>query len=159
MLNITRRTNLLSIIVLVMWSTPSLAVPIGSASFSGIHPVEGVIVTINGTGFGSKNQAAPILYDFSDKAYVNGTLDNSQGSLPEGSPMLRDSPGFYWSKPSNTSFGASPVLITYAQAHRHDNITAHYTFNGFSGFLGWPYAYGGTTTTGNNEKLYISAFA
>lgn len=154
--NIIKITNYLSIILLTLWSVPLLAAPVGTASFTGTQPAEDSVITITGSGFGSKTQAAPIIYDFSDKAYINGTLDNTQGDLTEGDPLLPGATDIYWAKPSSTSFGGSNVHITYAQTHRHNNIFAHYTFDGPNGFLGWPKAYGGTSTTGNHKKLYAS---
>lgn len=143
-------------LLLTLWSTVLLSAPAGTANFQGSIPAQGTKITLTGSGFGAKALAGPIIYDFSDKAYIKGALDIKQGNLKEGDLLLPGDPEIYWAKPSSTAFGATNVHITYSLEHRNANITAHYAFDGFSGYVGWPYAYGGITTTGNNKKLYVS---
>jgi hypothetical protein len=122
---------------------------------------QGSTITITGSGFGSKAQAAPILYDMVDAAYENGVLNNKHSELNDGDPILRTSadPDSIWGLASNGAQGNSIVEITSARVPRHSSSTEHYYFKGFSGYVGWPVAYGGQSgeeTPVDESKLYVS---
>ena len=118
-------------------------------------------ITITGSGFGSKAQAAPILYDTVDMAYENGILNDKHSQLSNGDIILstNENPDSIWVGPSNTANGASRIQVTSDRPDRHFNSSEHYYFKGFNGFVGKPVSYGGESgfdTPVDNPKLYVS---
>jgi hypothetical protein len=126
--------------------------------YQGASIVQGAIVTVTGTGFDEKLQPMPIMYDLTDKAYLNGVLNNHQSSFAEGQAVLRSNMDVnsLWAKPSNNSVTSKAPTVTYAMPHRNVHINSHYKFEGPNSFLGWPVVYGGSETPLNNNQLYVS---
>ena len=121
----------------------------------------GSTITITGSGFGSKAQAEPILYDTVDAAYENGVLNLKHSQLSNGDLILstNENPDSIWAGPSSTAFGASRVQVSSDRPTRHTNSSEHYYFKGFNGFVGKPVAYGGKSgfgTPADEPQLYVS---
>lgn len=142
----------------LVWATPTIT---GIQSPAITELTQGSTITITGSGFGSKPQAAPILYDTVDAAYENGVLNPRHSQLSNGDLILgtNENPDSIWAGPSNTAFGASRVQVTSDRPTRHANSSEHYYFKGFNGFVGKPVAYGGKSgfdTPVDEPQLYVS---
>lgn len=142
----------------LVWATPAIT---GIQSPAITELTQGSTITITGSGFGSKPQAAPILYDTVDAAYENGVLNPRHSQLSNGDLILgtNENPDSIWAGPSNTAFGSSRVQVTSDRPTRHANSSEHYYFKGFNGFVGKPVAYGGKSgfdTPVDEPQLYVS---
>lgn len=104
-------------------------------------------ITIYGTGFGTKDQPAPILWAFGEDIKENGIQVNKERGVTFGSavPVGKDPSASVWSR----GFGA-----TYSADSRTTDITHTYRAEN-DGWLGWPHAFGGDNTPFSN-KAYIS---
>lgn len=109
-------------------------------------------ILVFGNGFGTKNQASPVLVDRVDVAYENGQLNTLNSGTSASEVVIRssDSNESLWEK-SSLSVG-----INTTRASRHPASSSHYYFEGENNFLGWPNAYGGSNTPVDNRQLYLS---
>lgn len=115
---------------------------------------------ISGKGFGSKSQAAPVLYDIVSEAFQNGVKSTPYASLPDGAVLQRPAAGdtsAVWQKPSvKVGDASAPLIVKGSRPTRHANVKAQYYVHGTNGFVGWPMAYGGSNTPVDNHELYVS---
>lgn len=118
--------------------------------------VHGDVITIQGKGFGSKAQAAPVLYDMGAVTYENGKLSSKQSGFADFQEVSSDGAGGVWAKPSNGTFGSSIPSVTFSRDKRYKEVPSHYYFTGHKGYLGWPSAYGGADTPVDNSQLYVA---
>lgn len=124
----------------------------------------GVTVKVQGSNFGTKTQAAPVLLDSGRKVYENGVLNSSRESKVDGSIVEPSTPGIsnpdpIYAKPSdlNTSSNPSiPVNFVASGEMRYAGETGYYAFTGPSGYVGWPRAYGGINPPGGHDVVYES---
>jgi len=68
----------------------------------------GEAITITGQDFGIKDQAAPIIFDMVDEAWINGVLNNSYASLADGS-IVPQGAQYPWAREG--AFGKGPIRI------------------------------------------------
>ena len=59
------------------WSAPTISGLSGSVAHGGA-------ITITGTGFGAKSQAAPLVWDIASEQFVNGTNQNAYSGISNG---------------------------------------------------------------------------
>ncbi|PSF11231.1 hypothetical protein [Marinobacter shengliensis] len=104
-------------------------------------------ITIYGTGFGKKDQPAPVLWAFGQDIRENGIQVAKEREISFGSPVPvgKDPSSSIWSSGTGATFSA----IT-----RTSDITHTYRANN-EGWLGWPHAFGGGNTP-YSDKAYIS---
>src|SRR5690554_62000 len=139
-----------------------LAVSVGAAANPVVNNVvanglaHGDVITIQGKGFGTKAQAAPVLYDMGAVTYENGKLSCKQSGFADFQEVSRDGVGGVWAKPSSGAFGSSIPAVTFSRDKRFKEAPSHYYFTGKIGFLGWPNAYGGADTPVDNKQLYVA---
>ncbi|MCL7945690.1 hypothetical protein [Marinobacter sp. ATCH36] len=109
-------------------------------------------IIVMGSGFGSKTQSAPVLFDQVEDAYENGRRNEVYSNVDDGELVIRSSDPTIslWEKSSLA------IMIDSGRAPRYPSSQAHYYFEGENNFLGWPNAYGGFETPVDNKKLYIS---
>jgi hypothetical protein len=131
---------MLSVSVSLLWSCSLLSIYVQAApSITSIEvsgeAAHGSTVTMSGEGFGSKAQAAPVLFDFGGFAYENG--------------IKNITPDTVWDKPSEMKL-ADDYL-------RHPHSVKKYRLTQTTGSkVSWPQAYGGYATPPNNDQLYVS---
>lgn len=117
---------------------------------------QGATLLISGQNFGSKDVAAPVLFDRVDHAFENGKLNNTHSSLSDGSkiPIGRNGDqGAVWATRTDG------FLFSTKSDHRHDYANASYHLFGENAWVGGPVAYGGPTgwdTPTDNPQLYVS---
>lgn len=104
-------------------------------------------VTINGSGFGDKTQAAPIMWVFGDDIRLNGRQVSLEANLSPGDMI-----------PIRT--GADTSLWTHGEGVFIDNnvrtSSLEHSYGAIgNGWVGWPYAFGGGDTP-FSDKAYIS---
>lgn len=121
----------------------------------------GNILVISGSGFGSKRQAAPVLFDHGSHAWENGERNNHQESFQDMQLVQRvdEDSGTVWTKPSLPDDYNSGMRVAKSRALRTPFSTAHYYAFGNNNFLGWPTAHGGTAPPGNPKRIYASWWA
>lgn len=109
-------------------------------------------ISVFGSGFGNKAQAAPVLVDHVDVAYENGLRNSIYSDVDGSEAVIRssNSSASLWEK---SSFN---VRVDNTRAKRHSASQAQYFFEGENNFLGWPNAYGGSSTPTDNRQLYVS---
>lgn len=104
-------------------------------------------ITIYGTGFGKKDQPAPVLWAFGQDVRENGVQVAKEREISFGRavPVGKDPSSSVWSSGTGAIF---------SQITRTSGITHTYRANN-EGWLGWPHAFGGGNTP-YSEKAYIS---
>lgn len=114
--------------------------------------------TILGSNFGSKAQAAPILYDHTDSVWENGVENTRQASFPDGQIIQRvaDDPGTIWHKPYLPDENSSGMVVSRSRPKRHPMASAQYYGNGPNSALGWPSASGGEANGIPGDKTYVA---
>ncbi|KPQ30433.1 MAG: IPT/TIG domain [Marinobacter excellens HL-55] len=118
-------------------------------------------ITIQGSGFGEKKQAAPILFDQLDVTYENGKLNESFQSLEDGEkiPATSNNQSSIWAAVSSGAWGSFPPEVTTQHDPRHEQSKEHYLLLGHNSTIGNPVAYGGVSgwdTPVDNTQLYVS---
>lgn len=110
---------------------------------------EGNSIVINGTGFGAKAHAAPLVWDRVDNISAYSTLNNGE--------VVPDGPGYIW---GDNTFNA--IRYSTTREHRTPHIQAHYHGVGDRVTMEFPEVLGGTnpstlrgTTTG---EIYINYY-
>ena len=96
-----------------VWSAPAISGLSGSVAHGGA-------ITITGSGFGAKSQAAPLVWDTASEQFVNGTNLNAYSGISDGSTINTT----VWDV-SDLS-GCIPVIYSASRAHRHSRLSAHY---------------------------------
>ena len=76
-----------------------------------------VVLTDTGQSFGTKSQAAPILFDTVDKVWMNGSLTTPYSALSDGTSIPVGSP-YPWNNRRNITYSTSTT--------QYGNRTAHY---------------------------------
>lgn len=109
-------------------------------------------LSVYGDNFGSKSQAAPILFDQVEVAYENGVKNDLYSNVDASELVIRSpsSNESLWEKSS------SYISVNSTRTKRHGGSQSHYFFEGENNFLGWPNAYGGTETPTDNRQMYLS---
>lgn len=120
-----------------------------------------ILVTVQGSGFGTKEQAAPVLVDYVDKSYEYGKLNDAYSKLGHGDkvPATTDGEPSIWAAVSSGAWGSVPPYINSTQPPRHQSSSEHYLLTGHNSTLGNPVAYGGLSgwdTPKDNHQLYVS---
>lgn len=154
-------TTLLLTAMVSMNSISVLAVPkIQSATITKSETGD-QIVTIKGTGFGEKPQAAPILFDHVDTSYENGIINTEYQKLTNGDKVPAASKGqpSVWAGVSSGAWGSFTPEIASDESQRHDQSQENYLLLGHNSTIGNPVAYGGTSgwdTPVDNKQLYVA---
>lgn len=104
-------------------------------------------ITIYGTGFGKKDQPAPVLWAFGQDIRENGVQVAKEREISFGSPVPvgKDPSSSIWSRGTGA---------TFSEITRTPSISHTYRANK-NGWLGWPHAFGGDNTP-YSDKAYIS---
>lgn len=108
-------------------------------------------LSITGSNFGTKTQAAPVLYDTVDVTYENGVADTFVGSLADGDPV-----------PDYEANNSAPYDVMYGgiTVNKSDRPRVAggscYRLPGREGKIGYPMAYGGRNTPAGNDTLYLA---
>lgn len=104
-------------------------------------------ITINGSGFGQKSQAAPVLWAFGQDIKENGLPVNKERNTNIGQavPVGKDPSSNVWSRGAGATF--SQITRTSEISHTYHAAN--------EGWLGWPNAFGGDNTP-YSDKAYIS---
>ncbi|TAA46791.1 hypothetical protein [Corallincola spongiicola] len=134
------------------------AIPqVDGLSTGGEELKQGTRLTLSGSGFGVKEQAAPKLYDRGDVAYENGVPNFHQKEFADGAEILRpdEDPETIWTKSSNYTYGKPPIL-TRSRPHRTAYLDSHYYMDGPKGYLGWPSVISEDNSVFKQEKFYFS---
>ncbi|MDX5388110.1 MAG: hypothetical protein LPK15_15235 [Alteromonadaceae bacterium] len=118
-------------------------------------------LTIVGTGFGQKPQAAPILLDKLDTSYENGAVNSAYQILEHGDkvPTASESNFSIWAAGSSGAWESVRPAVTSSHQPRHDESKEHYFLRGQNSTLGNPVAHGGQTgwnTPTDDKQLYVS---
>ncbi len=115
-------------------------------------------VTVQGSGFTTKADSAPVLYDHVDVTWENGKENRYQSTFNDGQLVQRVDldPNTIWAKPSNPTEGNTGMLVVKTRPHRTPDGVAHYFGRGSDNFLGWPMASGGETTSYNSRVMFSS---
>lgn len=138
-------------------SSPNGLASFGTAALGGTLDGNNLTLTTDGTySFGTKTQAAPIVYDLGDTAYANGVEDTSMAVLLEGETVgdavsSGDLVSTIWEAVGNT------VGITRT-GRRHANVGFHYKAISDSNYVGDAFAAGGVTRTPQTHEVYASWF-
>jgi len=135
------------------------------------------LITVKGLSFianadNPQLTAVPILWDRTSIVYQKGVPTEYYKTYPEAAPVSRPAgvagadPKSLWAKSSvlhtTGSEPSTPPLITHGvRAPRYEGGPSHYYVLGANGYLGWPMAYGGTTTPApdtaeGSNQMYIS---
>lgn len=116
-------------------------------------------ITITGSGFGRKEQGAPVLFDHTDVTWENGVSNKHQSTFNDMTLVKRVNidPNTIWTKPSLPDEHSTGILVTNSRPTRDGNPGSHYYGKGNVNFLGWPKASGGENTNFESTKMY-SAF-
>lgn len=143
----TLHSTLLFALVVSGFSSNTLAAP----NITGITGTfaEGNSIEIRGTGFGTKNRAAPLVWDRVDNIAAYSNLQNGS--------VVPDGPGYVW---GDNTFNA--IRYSTTRQHRTPHINAHYHGVGDRVTMEFPEVLGGAdpatiqgTTTG---EIYISYY-
>lgn len=139
-----------------LYGAPTLS---GIELSSSTRLTTGETVTITGSGFGSKEQAAPVLYDHTDETWENGRPNKHQSAFRDMALVQRIDvdPDTIWAKPSVPEEHSTGMLVTNSRKSRTGDGGSHYYGKGNVNFLGWPKASGGEQTQYQSSKMY-SAF-
>jgi len=116
---------------------------------------------IQGIGFGSKEQAAPVLFDQLDASFENGTLNKAFQSLEHGDKIPSTTMGqdSIWAGVSSGAWDSFTPEVTTQAPPRHKGSKKHYLLLGHDSTIGNPVAYGGDSgwkTPTDNKQLYVS---
>ncbi|GAA5218535.1 hypothetical protein GCM10025776_29520 [Corallincola platygyrae] len=130
---------------------------INSVQVEGDDIQQGVKITVMGSGFGEKDQAAPKLYDKTDLVYENGVPNDHYTSYANGADIVRDNvdPDALWTKSSEYNWDGVPPRIERSTA-RTEHLSAYYSMPGIKSYLGWPRAISGANTVRGARHFYIS---
>lgn len=129
----------------------------GDAALGGSISGSTITVSTDGTySFGAKTQAAPLVYDLGDSAYVNGVEDTSMAVLLEGQTVgdavnTGDLQSTIWEAVGNT------VGITRTGL-RHNGVGFHYKAISDSNYVGEAFASGGVNRAPQTNEVYVSWF-
>ena len=104
-------------------------------------------ITIYGTGFGKKDQPAPVLWAFGQDIRENGVQVAKERDIGLGTPVPV-------SKDPNSSIWSRGTGATFSGITRTASVTHTYQAQN-EGWLGWPHAFGGENTP-YSDKAYIS---
>lgn len=129
------------------WSAPS-----------GLADGNTLTITTDGTyDFGTKAQAAPVLYDLGDVVYENGVVNISMSSITEGATTgdSTSTPGDFTNTIYANIGGAVPITRLNK---RHLGVGFHYVANSDSKWLGDAFAEGGVDRVPQTNEIYISLF-
>ncbi|MCR8915813.1 hypothetical protein FDP08_03450 [Marinobacter panjinensis] len=114
-------------------------------------------VTIAGSGFGTKDDSAPVLVDYVNEAFENGKRNTQYSAYEDGRVIQAssDDPESRW----GAATSVLPVRYDTDSEARHPFDSARYHLFGENVWLGRPVAYGGPggwDTPTNNDQLYLS---
>lgn len=130
---------------------------ISQVSFPEISTVEqGTKVSILGSGFGTKEIAAPVLIDYVDTSYEYGVENDLNSNLADMSLVPTT---FGGDKNAVWATSKGDFLYTTQGQHRHPSAGASYFFEGKNTWIGRPVSYGGSSgwdTPVDNSQLYVS---
>lgn len=135
--------------------------PTGAPSISSVTDNGDGTLTIAGSNFGTKAQAAPVLHDFVSHAYENGTLNNYHQSLADGTDLSLpayevDAEERIYESIINTQDRSDDVVaLNKSGPMRHAGSTAFYRMVGAHVGVGWPRAAGGKSPA-PSTKLYVA---
>lgn len=155
------RHSLVTIMAFFAFSTVSsgsIADPEIFGLRSGSDLRHGASVSVQGRGFGSKSQSAPVLVDYVDSAFENGASNFTYSAFENGRTIqaASDFPDSLW----GAATSVLPVRFNKTPSHaRHPYDYARYHLYGENVWLGRPVAYGGSSgwdTPTNNPQLYLS---
>lgn len=149
-------TASLAIVVNSVTAAPTLS-GIEAGASEELRP--GQTVTISGSGFGVKEQGAPVLFDHVDTTWENGVANRYQSTFDDMTLVKRVNvdPNTIWTKPSLPDEHSTGMLVTNSRQTRDGKPGLHYYGKGNVNFLGWPRASGGEKTNFQSTKMY-SAF-
>lgn len=121
---------------------------------------QGAELTVTGEGFGDKVSDSPILVDYGEVTYENGTRNDFNESLSDQTPVQTtdDSPNAPWTAIKGKNDPAV-AFIKKTGAMRHPYSDAEYLLKGPNAWLGRPKAYGGTggwDLPKGEPKLYLA---
>ncbi|MDP4546403.1 hypothetical protein [Marinobacter sp. MDS2] len=104
-------------------------------------------ITIYGTGFGKKDQPAPVLWAFGQDIRENGVQVAKEREIGLGRPVpvAKDPSLSIWSRGTGATFSDITRTTGITHTYRATN----------EGWLGWPHAFGGENTP-YSDKAYIS---
>lgn len=117
---------------------------------------QGSTLLITGRNFGSKETAAPVLFDRVDHAFEYGKLNRAHSTLSDGGEIpggRKGDEGAVWASKTEG------FLFSTESDHRHTYANASYYLIGENAWVGGPVAYGGETgwdTPTDNPQLYVS---
>lgn len=142
-------------------SSGSFAAPVISSAVFKESSSNGATITVSGSGFGEKRQAAPVLLDRVEESYENGTVNEAFQSITHGTKVPSTSKGkqSIWAGVTSGAWGSFTPEIVSQQAVRHDSSRKHYLLLGHNSTVGNPVAYGGDSgwdTPVDNNQLYVS---
>ncbi|WP_029653300.1 hypothetical protein [Marinobacter daepoensis] len=146
----------LSVMSVCVLAAPTLS-GIESGAASGLQ--SGQTITIVGSGFGLKEQGAPVLYDHADITWENGKANKYQSTFRDMTLVKRvdADPNTIWTKPSLPEEHSTGMLVTSSRQTRDGDPGFHYYGKGNVNFLGWPRASGGEKNNYQSSRMY-SAF-
>lgn len=122
-----------------VWSAPVISGLSGSVAHGGA-------ITITGTGFGTKVQAAPLVWDIASEQFVNGISQNAYSGIANGG-LLNTA---IWDVAEVA--GCIPVIYSTSRAHRHPRISAHYFREGEK------FCLRAKVPPGSQNKFYLSFY-
>jgi|GEM_PF-1521369 len=119
------------------------------------------VIVVEGSGFGEKKQAAPVLLDRVESTYENGAENLWAVSKQSGDPVLRPEadPTVPYAKSSTEIWSKTHLRFDASNDQRSSSSKQQYYFPGGGGYAGWPRAYGGndgTATPVDDKKIYVA---
>ena len=117
-------------------------------------------LTIQGSSFGEKQQASPVLYDHTDSVWENGVENLHHSGFTDGQLVQRanNDPDTLWHKPYIPDENSTGMLVVRSRPKRHPVATAHYYGAGPKSALGWPNASNGEQNGVGGDRSYVSFF-
>jgi hypothetical protein len=148
-------------VVAMTFSLAAEAAPAISSSTSEASAGGNTTITIQGSGFGEKAKAAPVLFDQVDASYENGIPNLNYQALTDGTtvPSATQGQPSVWADVSSGAWGSVPPKIISSQTARHENSSEQYLMPGQNSTIARPVAYGGASgwdTPVDNTQLYVS---
>ena len=135
---------ILSSVVYLIAAAPAWSAPVISGLSGSV--AHGGAITITGTGFGTKSQAAPLVWDIASEQFVNGTNQNAYSGIANGG-LLNTA---IWDV--SDVAGCIPVIYSTSRAHRHPRISAHYFREGAK------FCLRAKVPPGSQNKFYLSFY-